>query len=327
MITCGIKNQTIRERLLQEDDLKLDKAVDLCQVIESAKAQSQIISQGQGTSSSSLKCDIDQLQTKQRGKSQGKFITNCNKCGMSKHPVNKCPAFGKSCKFCGKLNHFASVCFKNTHKVENNQNNQVTHKDSVNEVLESKVNANVEFLYVGSINETVAEINLGNQWRTELNIAEKTVSFKIDTGAMANVLPFNMFSSLGLSKNIIRKTNTMLNSYTGDKLKVLGKCEVPCIKDGNTYLLNFFVVNSNTEAILGLETSINLKLIMKIDRLNKIKNEYSNIIEKFKDVFNGIGCFGSPYQIIIDKNAKPIVHPTMKVALPLLDSLKKALLS
>lgn len=41
-----------------------------------------------------------------------KTITNCNKCGKSEHPVNKCPAFGKTCNFCKLQNHFATVCYK-----------------------------------------------------------------------------------------------------------------------------------------------------------------------------------------------------------------------
>ncbi|VEN49188.1 unnamed protein product, partial [Callosobruchus maculatus] len=45
MLTCGIRNQNIRERLLQEDNITLDKAVELCQVVEAAKAQSHIMGQ------------------------------------------------------------------------------------------------------------------------------------------------------------------------------------------------------------------------------------------------------------------------------------------
>lgn len=33
----------------------------------------------------------------------------CRKCGQF-HKWNRCPAYGKTCKKCGKLNHFAKVC-------------------------------------------------------------------------------------------------------------------------------------------------------------------------------------------------------------------------
>lgn len=64
-----------------------------------------------------------------------------------------------------------------------------------------------------------------------------------------------------------------LHSYTGDKLNVLGSCVIICVKN-NVYNLNFYVVNSNTESILSLETCINLNLIMKTDSVQSNINHY-----------------------------------------------------
>ena len=38
-------------------------------------------------------------------------LVNCKNCGIQ-HPVRKCPAFGKACFNCGKLNHYAEFCRK-----------------------------------------------------------------------------------------------------------------------------------------------------------------------------------------------------------------------
>ncbi|XP_074028346.1 uncharacterized protein [Leptinotarsa decemlineata] len=44
MIACGIKNNNVRERLLQEDNLPLDKAIELCRIIETSKVRSEVMS-------------------------------------------------------------------------------------------------------------------------------------------------------------------------------------------------------------------------------------------------------------------------------------------
>jgi len=43
-------------------------------------------------------------------------IFNYFKCG-NQHAINKCPAFGKNCKLCGKLNHFAVKCKSKEKKI------------------------------------------------------------------------------------------------------------------------------------------------------------------------------------------------------------------
>jgi hypothetical protein len=37
------------------------------------------------------------------------YKQHCSKCGI-KHDQNKCPAEGKTCAKCKKLNHFARMC-------------------------------------------------------------------------------------------------------------------------------------------------------------------------------------------------------------------------
>ena len=41
----------------------------------------------------------------------------CNNCG-SQNPKKQYPAFGKQCRKCNKLNHFAKCCRSSKHKIE-----------------------------------------------------------------------------------------------------------------------------------------------------------------------------------------------------------------
>ena len=53
MIICGVNNSTIREQLLQKDELTLDKAIEQCMIIEMSKARSDAI-EGTVTTGSSV---------------------------------------------------------------------------------------------------------------------------------------------------------------------------------------------------------------------------------------------------------------------------------
>lgn len=238
MLTCGIRNETIRERLLQEQTMTSDKAIKLCQVLESAKARSHAIGMGQSRDEwSSEEQRVDAINTaKQQNayrmdrtgersnvKYKEKTITNCSKCGKSEHPVNKCPAFEKTCNFCKLQNNFATVCYKK-------RNADKFKQENINKIQRNNVeslNNEVNSLYIGSINlkqiqEICQEIGeVTTQWRTSLFVNNKEINFKIDSGAMVNILPYKLFKLAELADGI-KSTSTVLNSYTGDKLNVMG---------------------------------------------------------------------------------------------------------
>ena len=307
MMVCGVQNNEMREKLLQKDDLTLDQAIELCKVIEKSKEQSKQMGNNTGMS-----VDVDLVRAKQatargavqRVTQQGKFnksksnsnkIISCTRCGRD-HEINKCPAYGKSCNLCKNKNHFASVC--------KNKNRRVNEIESEINLINNQDES--DYLFVGSI-----ENNQKKEcaWLTELKINNLNVSFKIDTGAMCNVLPLSQFKRLGLSNKILEKTTTKLKSYTGDCLEVIGLCRLTCFKGNKKYFLHFYVVKSNTQAILGLPSCEELNLVMKVDSLTE-NIEYKEMIKEFGELFRGIGCLSKPYHINLVDGAKPVIHPT-----------------
>uniref|UniRef100_A0A6P7H8G7 Uncharacterized protein LOC114348527 n=1 Tax=Diabrotica virgifera virgifera TaxID=50390 RepID=A0A6P7H8G7_DIAVI len=220
MIICGIKNNEIRERLLQEDGLTLEKAIELCQVIESSRARSEMMRVGAPSNVIEVEA-VNKSGNRYQGGEKLKHqevsqnIQNCNKCGQRLHRINNCPAFGKVCNFCKLPNHFATVCRKK--KFQNREVNEI------NTVTKSpNVTSSCNDLFV----DKVLEVNAGENNFTNitssctLNINKHKITFKIDSGAMANVLPMSIFETLGFSNRVIMKTNTKLQSYTGNNLNV-----------------------------------------------------------------------------------------------------------
>lgn len=122
-IVCGILDEKMRERLLREPDLNLEKAIQLCRANEVTKSHVKELAENSSQSHASVdmvskprsvkpkakhhncKSKADQqgsqqhAQTSQKGK----------KCG-NVHLRGSCPAEGKTCFHCNKLGHFARCC-------------------------------------------------------------------------------------------------------------------------------------------------------------------------------------------------------------------------
>lgn len=149
----------------------------------------------------------------------------------------------------------------------------------------------------------------------------------INTGADANVMPITFFNKLKLHRSILRtQHNTQLKSYTGEIFNILGTCMLKCYHSENSYNILFHVLNNNAQAILGLETSIALNLIKRIDTLRSNITEILNqILNEYSELFQGIGCINQQYHIILKDNAQPVVSPIRKVPLPLMDQLKSTI--
>ena len=108
----------------------------------------------------------------------------CRNCGgQYPHEDSPCPAKGKPCHFCKKMNHFASVCrakSKSTTKTVN----QVEEKQSCSEEI---------YLFGVPTDEQVNFVNQ-KQPKTTVTINGLTVTILADTGSSINVIDEGTFS-------------------------------------------------------------------------------------------------------------------------------------
>ena len=107
----GILNGDTVEDLLQEKDLTLDRAMQVCQAQEAAKRQRANMSSGYHDSVAALK-NPPPSRRKPLSQATSSHPPTCSGCGNKPHfgGCSRCPAFGLSCNICGKLGHFAKVC-------------------------------------------------------------------------------------------------------------------------------------------------------------------------------------------------------------------------
>ena len=105
-IVTGIPDNALRERLLREKDLNLDKAVQMCRAAETTRAQAKELWR-EGAAVHALKADGRPAKRFPKQRTAESHVDKkesgaCRRCGDT-HPPNKCPAFGKSCNNCGKM--------------------------------------------------------------------------------------------------------------------------------------------------------------------------------------------------------------------------------
>lgn len=169
-----------------------------------------------------------------------------------------------------------------------------------------------EDFYVGSIEK---KSNPENTWMVNLNINSKVTKFKMDTGAQANVISYKVFKMIkGDSKLIPSKTR--LVTYSGEKMNVLGKCNLKVLHKDKVENLEFVVVNFSAPCILGLQSCEKLNLI---SRVMSVENNSESLLKEYSEIFQGFGDIEGYYHIEIDKSVQPIVHPPRRVPIALRD--------
>lgn len=290
MLVVGLDDEVIKEKLLQEKNLKLEEAIEITKTFEKARQQVQNMKPTEGEEINEIKKKEKYHKKNSPTKSshnkqmQKHIIKNCTRCGRD-HARNACSAYGKECLKCKKMNHFAHMC-----------------KSKIN-----TIDVDVSEL---SIDEVSGDTNV--EWSEVIKINNKNVNFKLDTGAVVNLINLDLFNQIK-NKETIVQTNIKLKSYTNDSINLVGKTNLRC----NNKNLEFFVVKDKLHSLLGLDACIKLNLIKKINAV-LIENNY-------KDVFRGIGCIEQPQTIELKENSEGKIHPPRRVPLSLINELKEHL--
>lgn len=313
-VVCGISSDAMRERLLREVDLTLERAAQLCLAAEATKAQMTQMQEEDNSAQVSARetKHVDAIKYKQPHKKVQQNKTKCEKdkaatfyckrCG-SEHVSKKCPAYGKQCKNCDKLIHFAKMCrSRKVHTLDEDDTEQQMS------------------LFVGSVQANTQRQK--EEWSVELEIAHKQVKFKLDSGAQANVIPYKLLQRMG-KKAILRPTKVTLYAYAGNKIPVMGECHWTVKYKKKPYTLEFVVVKPDAMPLLGLKACKDMGLIKRVNALNKY--DKMDIFKEYTDVFEGLGCLEGEHSIKIDESVTPKVHPPRKIPMTLREKLKNEL--
>ncbi|RXN35724.1 Retrovirus-related Pol polyprotein from transposon 412 [Labeo rohita] len=206
-IVFGIYSPKVREKLLNMgSELTLEKAIDVARSHELAQAQLKTIASSMSTSREYAVHAISghtskgsvpkQRNAKYRKKYGDGFQPRsapsvqpkeCGYCGNKRHvDRSHCPAKGKVCKICGKLNHFAKVCRSNcektVHAISQEGSDQFEECDElfIDLVTQGRQSSDTEQVFVN--------IKIGPK--------QQEIKFKLDTGSSPNVIPLYEYTKL-----------------------------------------------------------------------------------------------------------------------------------
>ena len=322
-IVCGIRSNVVRKRLLREKDLNLERAVEICKSSEITDNQlKNIVVDQDEREVNEVKSDSKKPPVKPKGGKgkprQTKKSFNCRRCG-EEHEPKKCPAYGQICHKCKQRNHYAKVC-------------RSKPRDSSKQVDEYRLDddSDTDEFFIGVLG---AKPGSQKNWMQNVVINNLQVNMKLDTGAQCNVLPYSLYCKLTREK--LRKSNTRLVSYTGHKIPVMGKATLPVKLKGKFHPVEFHVIEHPATPVIGLQTCNDLNLVKRVSAVDTQRDENSSsdtsnldvneILKKYEDVFDGIGCLEGAYRIKIDSSVTPVVHPPRKIPFTQRENVKEEL--
>ena len=315
------RSNRLCRRALREADTTLDNLLKMGRALEMADAQASTMER---ESVNHVKREHKQPQNRQKFSGQHsarkqknndyKTKTNkskCRNCGGHYPHKFECPAKGKKCNSCNKMNHFSQVCrSKPKHDIKEVQ---TAHRDSVDS------SSDEEYLYaVKQKTEHVSVISAKSP-KIDIKVNDKPCNLLLDTGATVNLLDEKTHEKIGAPKLTKGKSPTLLPYGGSAPIKVVGQCELTVETNHSIDSDTFYVVKGNSGALLGYPLATKLGLV-------KIVNQIANPKAKFPELFDGIGKYKGPQvKLHIDGNVRPVAQRHRKSPFHLRHKIEKEL--
>lgn len=315
-IIIGIRDNTVRKRLLQERKLTLNRCIDMCRSAEATTSRMKTM--GNDAEINKIKMKSSSTWKKKSDQSKrpevNKKTVNCKYCGYNHVPdKSKCPAWGKKCSLCKGRNHFAKKCSKSkpVRMVQQSSSDEQSSGESDSDW--------VNVIHINTVN------NKSKQVYAEMLVNGKPVRFQLDCGAAVNVLPAKY---IGNGK--IKPYTNKLVMWNGTKVQPAGVSRLNP-KTGKNYSVEFIIVNEHFTPLLGVRATEQMELL-SINRDNfKVVNSVNqsnknDIVSKYADVFDGtLGKLEGKVHLHVNPDAVPVSLPCRSVPVSIRKKLKTEL--
>ena len=344
-IMFGITDNKVRDRLLREKSLTLDRTLEICRANEVSSAQQKAVDKINDISVHAIGRGKhfkrrDMEKNPGRGKSAG-WISDCKFCGREhKKSKEECPAYGEKCANCNKFNHFKIKCPQSC------KSRQQHVRGISNSVLHEGSDSSESELQVYTV-KTVSSIKLQDEQTVSLKISPKCyIRFQIDNGADCNILPLHVYkaatSDYCLKKVIPSETTVYVYGKIGTPSA--GKVKIQVWRGNKTCILVCELLEGEQfHSILGSDACVFLGIleVKDNDKLNPVKEKdcmvhvagkkYAPIakedfLKKYPSVFRDtVGKLSSSYKIRVDESVSPVQHAPRRVPAALRSQLKEEL--
>lgn len=287
-IVYGVWDKKLRERLLREDKLTLEQAVQICKASELTEEHKKA-----WENTGKLVEPVVKQKSQERGR-------KCGKCNR-RHEPRKCPAYQKICHKCKKKNHFAVCCkLKTSEGIE---------------VEASEGNSDFEILEVHPSRKS-------EEWVISAMISGKEIQLKVDTGSQANLLPLSLYKKIS-GDTQTKPDSSILRSYSGDIIGHMGTAQSKTEIDGFEAVLEYYVVRKSRRALLGLHACKLFGLVNCVEAVTDSASLHKTLVARYPKLFRGIGCVRKEYKVVLQEGATPVIQAARRVPHLLKKPLKK----
>ncbi len=256
---------------------------------------------------------------------------HCYYCGGSYPHQGVCPAKGKSCRKCGKQNHFPKVCRGKYEREPPKRDNTKRHSKKPgkrpinplkpNESDQSDSNTEGEdYLY-----------NVRNKKPPQVRVTVCKSSFEatIYTGATINVIDKSTYNKMdGVH---LKKTNIKAFAYMSDKpVRFIGKFEAIVETRKRVTVATFYVANKpDSGNLISASTAQELGLIsLHVHSVSPSTGDkkIDQILHQHANVFHGLGKLkGEQIKLNIDASYPPKAQPQRRIPFHVREKVKAEL--
>lgn len=319
-LIAGVRDHQIRKELLKAGDIPVDDMVkkikDYEQIEDLAKKFERM------AASNEPPRDAFKVTATKRAEN------NCKYCG-GKHQKdkNKCPAYGKRCLDCGRLNHFRKVCRAKPTKKKFRNRNVRQMEDSVESTESSDDEEECEFVDIAKVDSD--NMKDASRIMVQLKVVDSKgkinpLDIQVDTGARVNVLCVRDLKRVAAEARIC-STKVKLRCYSGKIITPKGKAELNIkLKDG-TKTLAFVIVKKTRPPLLSSQSAVDLGIIKVHDiyDVDSLHQDCEQILRKYHEVFEGDGLFQGKFKIEIDDSVTAVQQKARRIPLAYQPELKR----
>jgi transposase InsO family protein len=289
----------MRERLLQEpDNSTLEHMVQLATTLERSAQEGPAL----GETKQAAVGRVGSSGAGRRDHRAANTTVTCFNCGREGHRPKspQCPAMGKTCSKCNKLNHFAKVCKSRAEygkdKVKHADKSRLTNVKTV-----GMVSASGELKYVNCL------------------LNGTRVKLVIDLGAKVSLISNSVYSQF-FSHIQLRQAEIRLVSYDGSDIEALG-CIRCSVQYYNTTLPNFTFHVTMGNSVMGVDLFDALGFRVRDPREVCISSVQSAVsLQQYPELLKSFGQItGYQHRPTVDLSVTPVKQAIRRLPLALRD--------
>lgn len=326
-IVCGIRDEKIQRPLLVEKELTFQKSYEIATSMEitsknmavlqdskDSEAVNKVILQADGTTEGKRWMDARSI----------KYKSSCFRCGGN-HSASTCRFRELNCYYCKQKGHIVDRCSNHTRSQSRgerqgfqpniaNQRRYPGQQRSGNlHQLEDTSNVNDEEATEDDVYDNLFCVNSSgakNPYKVTVLISGVNVSMEIYTEASTTVVNEEIFHTQsqrgkGLKLNAV---NTVLCTYTGEVMPVVGECELEVEYHGFKGSLPAVVIRGEGPCLMdrnwlqqiGLNWSESFNVINMDKNLNEILEAHLTVFQEGLGKLEGVKA-----NIYVDSSEKP----------------------